>query len=614
MQKRSNFPINNILSFLNQKQIFVFLESSKQDKDNHLSYIFTEPIKIIQTHDIRKIKSCFTQIELAKKKGHYTSGFISYEAGLIKNKNLQCLPPSKMPLIWMGVFKDPIIFNHKKNKFINHSHISLLKNQEFFNQKYKLSNLKIDISSKDYVRNIKKIKQFIESGETYQVNYTTKYKFDFKGSTIALYKQLRNNQNISYGALIRIPELEIVSLSPELFFRQDKNQLMVKPMKGTAIRGVNIKEDIKNRTVLAKDIKNQAENLMIVDLLRNDLGKVSKISSVKVKKLFEVETYKTLLQMTSTITSELKPKTPLFKIFKSLFPCGSITGAPKIKTMEIINKLENKPRGIYTGAIGFFAPNNKAIFNVAIRTITLKNNKGEMGIGSGITYDSDPIAEYKECKLKAKFLTMPDFKLIETMLWDNKQKLPLLENHMRRLRQSAKFFNFSLNKKIILEDLNNLTKTLNPKHHYKIRLLLSANSDITLDSSVLLKSKLIPNQKIALSKKKTQSSNIFLYHKTTNRILYNYEYMKYSKLGFFDVIFCNEKNQITEGSISNIFIKKNGIYYTPPIKCGMLPGIFRQNFIQKNKVKEKILFLADLKTAETIYCTNAIRGMIKVKL
>ncbi len=614
MQNNNTLPVNKILNFLNQKKTFVFLESSKQDKDNHLSYIFTDPIKIIQTRDIRRIKSCFKQIELAKKKGYYISGFISYEAGHIINKRFQHLPINNMPLIWMGIFKDPLIFNHQSNKFINNPPLSFNKNNGFFNEKYKLNNLKLDISSKDYVRNIKKIKHFIESGETYQVNYTTKYKFNFKGSALALYKKLRNNQAISYGALIKSPEFNILSFSPELFFRQNKNQLMVKPMKGTAVRGINIKEDAKTRKILAADVKNQAENLMIVDLLRNDLGRVSKTSSVKVKKLFEIETYKTLLQMTSTVKSKLKPKTSLFEIFLSLFPCGSITGAPKIKTMEIISKLENKPRGIYTGAIGFFAPNNKAVFNVAIRTIELKNNKGQMGVGSGITYDSNPIEEFKECKLKARFLTMPDFKLIETMLWNKKQGVFLLENHLQRLNQSAGFFNFSFNKKMILKNLNKLTTTFNPMHNYKIRLLLTANSEIDLESSAILKNKTLPDQKITFSKKKTRSSNIFLYHKTTNRTLYDSEYRKYSKLGFFDTIFCNENKQITEGTISNIFIKKNGNYYTPPIQCGVLPGVFRTHFMQKNKAQEKILFLEDLKTADATYCTNAVRGMVKVKL
>ncbi|MBU1044797.1 MAG: aminodeoxychorismate synthase component I [Candidatus Omnitrophica bacterium] len=618
MFKKNNFPINNILNHLDQKQTFIFLENSRHDQENYLSYIFTDPIKIIQTRDYRKIKSCFKQIELAQSKGYYVSGFISYEAGYMisdKFKNTNTQNPN-YPLVWLGVFKNPLIFDHQQDKFINNRFLPLSNTPESSNKNYQLKNLKLAISRADYIQNIKKIKKLIASGDTYQVNYTTKYKFDFQGSSTALYRKIRNNQSISYGAFIKSPEFDILSFSPELFFCLNSNKLMVKPMKGTAARGINLQENKQNKKNLAADIKNRAENLMIVDLLRNDLGKISQTASVRVSKMFNVETYKTLLQMTSTITSKLKNHTSLFELFFSLFPSGSITGAPKIRTMEIINSLEKEPRGVYTGAIGFFAPQNKAIFNVAIRTITIKNNQGQMGIGGGITYSSDPREEYAECKLKAKFLTMPDFKLIETMLWNKKQGFYLLDNHLNRLNQSSKFFNYPYSKAAIIKQLKHLTLSLNTDYNYKVRLLLDTSGKITLEPSFSLKQKTASTQKIRLSKKQTNSQNIFLYHKTTNRKLYKSEYKKHKNLGFFDVIFRNQKNQITEGAISNIFIKKNGVYYTPLIKCGILPGVFRDYFISKHirNVEEKILYLADLKTADSIYCTNAVQGLVKVTL
>jgi para-aminobenzoate synthetase / 4-amino-4-deoxychorismate lyase len=618
MPKNSVFLINNILNFLNKKQTFILLESSMTDQENHLSYIFTDPIKIIQTNYLSKVRSCFKQIEQAKKSGYYVSGFISYETGYIisdKFKKLH-IPQLDFPLIWMGVFKNPLVFDHQKNKFISNHKMPSFSTQENFISKYELDNLKLDISQAEYIRNIEKIKRLIETGDTYQVNYTTKYKFNFHGSSLALYKQLRDNQAIPYGALIKNPDFDILSFSPELFFSQDKHKLTVKPMKGTASRGINPSEDIQNKKALAADIKNQAENLMIVDLLRNDLGKISQTSSVEVKELFKVETYKTLLQMTSTISSRLKKNTSLFEMFFSLFPSGSITGAPKIRTMEIINQLEQEPRGVYTGAIGFFAPKNKAIFNVAIRTIAIKSNKGEIGIGGGITYGSDPIAEYNECLLKAKFLTLPEVKLIETMLWKEKIGFYLLANHLNRLKQSADFFKYPYTKKTILQNLDKLTLRLNTKHSYRVRLLLDQSGKISLEPTIILNKNPDLEQKIILSKKQTNSADIFLYHKTTNRKLYTAEYEKYKKMGFFDVIFCNEKNRITEGAISNIFIKQKEIYYTPPIQCGVLPGVFRNYFInQKNlKIQEKILELKDLNSAEAIYCTNAVRGLTEVKL
>lgn len=618
MSKKRNFNIDNILNFLNQNQTFILLESSKHDKANHLSYIFTNPIKIIQTYSLNKIKTCFKQIEQAKKRGYYLSGFFSYEAGYIfseKFKKLN-LTSQNFPLIWMGVFNNPIIFDHQQNKFISHHKIPSFNNKNTSLPNYQLKNLQLDISQADYIRNIEKIKQLIKTGDTYQVNYTTKYKFDFKGSSLALYKQLRGNQSIPYGAFIKSPDFDILSFSPELFFCQNKTKLMMKPMKGTAVRGINLNEDIKNKKALARDIKNQAENLMIVDLLRNDLGKISQTASVRVNKLFAVETYKTLLQMTSTITSRLKTNTSLFELFSSLFPSGSITGAPKIRTMQIIHALEKEPRGIYTGAIGFFAPQDKAVFNVAIRTITIKNKHGQMGIGGGITYSSDPIDEYNECKLKAKFLTLPDFKLIETMRWDKKSGFCLLDQHLNRLQQSAKFFKYPYSKKIILQDLNKLIISLDPRYPYKVRLLLEQSGNITLEPTIILKQNSNLKQLITLSNKRTNSTDIFLYHKTTNRKLYTSEYIKYKALGFFDVVFCNEKNQITEGSRSNIFIQKKGIYYTPPIKSGVLPGVFRTYFINQSKItlQEKILYKEDLKTAQAIYCANAVQGLVKVKL
>ncbi|MBU1087586.1 MAG: aminodeoxychorismate synthase component I [Candidatus Omnitrophica bacterium] len=582
-----------------------------------MSYIFTDPIKIIQTNDQSKVKSCFKQIELAQKKGLYVSGFISYEAGYLisaKFKKIN-LSGSAYPLIWMGVFKKPLIFDHTKNKFIRNQHLPPWNNSQAAQENYQLKNLKLDISQSNYIKNIKKIKSLIKSGDTYQVNYTTKYRFNFQGSSTALYRNLRDNQAIAYSAFIKSPGFDILSFSPELFFRLDNNKLTVKPMKGTAARGINSWEDNQNKKTLAADSKNQAENLMIVDLLRNDLGKISNTSSVKVTKLFNVETYQTLLQMTSTIISRLKNNLSLFEIFFSLFPSGSVTGAPKIRTMEIINELEKEPRGIYTGAIGFFAPNKKAVFNVAIRTVLLKNNIGQMGVGSGITYSSNPLEEYNECTLKAKFLTIPKFKLIETMLWSKKQGFHLLAYHLNRLEQSAHFFNYSYSKTAVIKQLDKLTTTLNPAANYKVRLLLNNPAQLTLEPTIILKQKHDFVKKIILSKKLTNSNDIFLYHKTTNRELYSSEYKKHKALGFFDVIFRNEKNQITEGAISNIFIKKNNKYYTPTIQCGILPGVFRTYFMQqkKNNVQEKTLYLEDLKTADYIYCANAIQGLVKVE-
>jgi para-aminobenzoate synthetase/4-amino-4-deoxychorismate lyase len=612
MHKRNKFPINNVLGFLNQKKTVIMLESSLWNKDNLHSYIFADPVKIIQTHSLSGISKCLKQIEAETKKGYYLSGFISYEAGYAYSHKLQGLNHDsvKIPLIWMGVFESPLIFDHKSNKF--NKKIDL-KNY-YFDHSCRIKNLKLNINKDSYMKNVLKIKQLIAQGDTYQVNYTTKYKFTIQGSPLALYKKLRENQAIEYGGLIKTPDFEILSFSPELFFRKNKNLITVKPMKGTAKRGTDIKEDRIKQKQLAADVKNQAENLMIVDLLRNDLGQISKTGTVKVKKLFKVEKYKTLFQMTSEISSILKTNTGFGQLFSSLFPSGSVTGAPKIRTMQIIRELEPEPRGIYTGSIGFIAPKGNAVFNVAIRTIQIKNNIAEMGIGSGITFSSDPSSEYDECKLKARFITMPEFKLIETMRWNKTSGISLLDHHLRRLKKSCMFFGIKFPKQDIIKQLHKLSRGLDKNTDYRIRLILDKDSALSFQSAAI-ENEDFTYARIILTDKKTEKDNLFLYHKNTNRSVYDHEYRKYKKLGFFDVIFKNRQDQITEGAISNIYIKKENKLYTPPIKSGVLPGVFRSYLMdKKNPPIEKTLYLEDLKNADAIYCSNAVRGMVRVEL
>ncbi|MBP1711712.1 MAG: para-aminobenzoate synthase, subunit, partial [Deltaproteobacteria bacterium] len=363
--------------------------------------------------------------------------------------------------------------------------------------------------------------------------------------------------------------------------------------------------------------KNQSENVMIVDLLRNDLGRICLPGSVKVKKLFEVEKYETLLQMTSTVTGRLRPQIKISDMIKSLFPCGSVTGAPKIRSMKIISELERGPRNIYTGAIGYFAPDGQAVFNVAIRTIDLRRQssyqyQARMGVGGGIVYDSRPKDEFEECRLKGKFLTgtMPEFALIETMLLEN-GKIKYLSSHLRRLKKSARYFSIACSVDKIKTALSAYAAKLSGS--IRLRLLLKPDGDILIQhqpAASLSASSLF----IAVSERKTNSGDPFLYHKTTHRKLYDEEFKRYSARGYFDVVFQNEKDEITEGAISNIFILKKGRWYTPPLSCGLLNGIARQVMIRKLNAIEKILYLKDLKSADQIVLTNSVRGANTVKL
>ena len=580
---------------MNWRTNYVLLETLRKDKDNKQNYLFTDPVTIISCRQRSELKNCFRQIESYLQKGFYLAGFFSYELGYILEESLtRYYPKQYHPLIWMGVFRRP------------HSLTKPLAAVEINN--FYLSTPALNVSRTEYGKNIAIIKELIRGGDTYQINYTAKYKFDFWGDIIAFYNRLKEMQKVSYSALIKYNGNYIVSLSPELFFRIDKNRrITVKPMKGTAPKN--------SGQWLTSDKKNRSENVMIVDLLRNDLGRICKTGSVRVKQLFEIEEYETLQQMTSTVQGNLLPQVKIWDIIKSLFPCGSVTGAPKINSMKIIHALEKEPRNIYTGAIGYLAPDNTAVFNVAIRTIDLEyvgagKYKAQMGIGGGIVYDSEPEAEHRECMLKAKFLidSVPDFSLIETMLCD-RGKIKYLAAHLRRLKASARYFNIPCNIAAVKQTLQKQTSSL--KGSLRLRLLLDAAGETTVEhaSFVMNKSALL---KIAISKYKIKSQDIFLRHKTTHRKLYDEEYKKYTAQGYFDIIFRNEKDEITEGAISNIFIRENGCYYTPPLTSGLLSGIQRQVMIKRLKAKEKVLYLSDLKKADKIFLTNSVRGINEV--
>lgn len=585
---------------------YVLLESIKKDPQNTHNLLFTDPVDIITCNAPKELQKTMTHINQTLKKGYYLAGFFSYELGYLFEKVLSPLyKKTNFPLIWLGVYvkphylKKPLTFPNAKDFF--------------------LSSPTLNISYKDYLKKITQIKNWIRQGDTYQVNFTTKYQMQVYGDILALYQYLRQKQSVSYTALIKFNQDYILSYSPELFYRRNHSKIIVKPMKGTAPK-------TKPQNWLKADPKNQSENVMIVDMLRNDLGKISRAGSVQTTQLFNVEDYETLWQMTSTIEGILSKKTTETQIIQNLFPSGSVTGAPKIKTMELIHQLEESPRNIYTGTIGYLSPHHQSIFNVAIRTLHLSpmpaidqtnlptTYTGELGVGGGIVYDSVPKEEFQECQLKAKFLTTEkkELYLIETMLGKN-QKIPNLALHLNRLKKSAQYFKFQLNVEALKKTLEKKAKSvIQPT---RIKLHLSEKGKITFEISKIIKPKNQNNTpKITISKIKTNTKDIFLYHKTSNRETYHQEYQKALKKSFFDVIFTNEKNEITEGAISNIFLKIKNHYITPPLSSGLLNGVERQLFIKKNKVKEKKLFPKDLQKAKEILLTNAIRGITKVVL
>ncbi|MFN3550305.1 MAG: aminodeoxychorismate synthase component I, partial [Endomicrobiia bacterium] len=425
-----DYEISKLIRYIYHRyEKFVVFETLKVDNENFLSYFFVSPKKELVLYNFENIKKFFSVLEKYLSLGYYLAGFFSYELGYFldyKNNKEFCKKKFNFPLAFFYIFDSPLVFDHKNYKFLGNTKIleDFLKyKNEIKDKKFFITNLNLNVSKDAYINAIKKIKEYILCGETYQVNYTIKTKFNFSGSLLKFYNFLKQNQKVSYTAFIKTQKFSILSFSPELFFRKIDDLIIMKPMKGTINRGRNIFEDKLQIKKLQNSIKNRAENIMIVDLLRNDLGKISKYAKVETKKLFEVEKYETLFQMTSTIQAKIDKNISLYKLFKSIFPSGSVTGAPKIRTMQIIKELEKEDRKVYTGSIGFFTPKKNAVFNVAIRTALIyKNGKSEMGIGSGIVSDSQPEKEFEECKLKSTFLLkkIPKFRLIETMLYSPK--------------------------------------------------------------------------------------------------------------------------------------------------------------------------------------------------
>ena len=608
-----------LLDYVAQENDFVFLWNGRTDEDNYQSYVFTSPVKCICCFEKRELIEAFLQIEEILQQGYYLAGFVSYEAGLCFEDIVPFESSTDLPLLWFGVYKAPIVYDHRDGCFYGTESMgqSLERCETQRDPVCQVNNIRNTVEKENYVQDITSVREAIARGDTYQVNYTFKHKFGFSGNPEDLFFSLCMKQSASYTAFIRCLDKDILSLSPELFFQRKGRRVVVKPMKGTIERGINNTDDVCKAEELHNSIKNRAENVMIVDLLRNDLGRISKIGSVKVNKLYEIEKYETLFQMTSTIQSELREGINWFEFFKSTFPCGSVTGAPKINTMRIIDSLEKEPRGVYTGSIGYIAPDDTSVFNVAIRTVVLDRveKRGEMGIGSGIVYDSDAYSEFDECLLKADFLTSgyTDFQLIETMLWQNGE-FYLLDLHLKRLKESAEYFQFGYNKCQVIQALTSESRTFQKQGKYRIRLLLHRDGRTTVSSAGLDDAGSEP-KRVIFSTVRTDPDNRFLYHKTTNRKLYDDEFQKARAKGYYDVLFLNHRGEVTEGAISNIFIMNNGKFHTPAIECGLLDGVFRRHLFESDfPLEERILFQSDILRAEKLYLANSVRGMVEVSL
>jgi len=483
-----------------------------------------------------------------------------------------------------------------------------------------LANIRANVSEDRFVDAIGRIRDYIAAGDTYQVNYTYRLHFDAFGSPFALYQRLRARQPVPYGALIGFDDgRAVLSLSPELFVRKQGALLTARPMKGTAPAATDDAENARRAAALAADPKNRAENLMIVDLLRNDIGRIAATGSVEVPKLFEVTRFSSVLQMTSTVQARLRPGATLQDIFAALYPCGSITGAPKRRTMEIIAELEPEARGIYTGAIGWFAPDGDFCLNVPIRTLTLQApdhgvRKGVMGVGAGIVYDSEAHDEFAECQLKARFLTglSNDFELFETMHATRETGVRHLERHVQRLAASAHYFGFRWDEGAARACVAQACQALPAGQPHRLRLAMNAAGAFAAQSGPLA-----PLQEpvgVLLSADATDSGDLFLRHKSSIRTRYDAAWKAAEARGAFDTLFFNERGELTEGGRSNVFIRLDGVWITPPLSTGILPGVMRAVLLESWGAQERVVTREMLLAAQEIVLCNALRGALRARL
>jgi para-aminobenzoate synthetase / 4-amino-4-deoxychorismate lyase len=567
--------------------------------------LFTAPREVLVSHTVADARTALARLEAAGREGLWAAGYLAYELGFVFEERLVGRLPvhNETPLLWLGLYDAP----HRLSAGEVEQYLSDIAGAS----QGRALDIVPSLNPVQYRTAFERVESLIAAGDTYQVNLTFKARFRLEGDPVALYRDLVAKQPVAYGALINTGAQWVLSRSPELFVSSRGGMLSARPMKGTLERGRTIAEDAVGRAALAADEKNRAENLMIVDLLRNDLGRIAEIGSVKVTDLFTVETYRTLHTMTSGITAQRRPGVTTTDLLANLFPCGSITGAPKLRAMEIIHEVEAGPRGLYTGSIGYFAPDGDLMLNVAIRTAVINaDNGGEIGIGGGIVADSTASDEYREALLKMAFFTDPTapVTLIETMLWERGTGFYLRDRHLDRMAVSALYFGLSFNRVAILALLESQSF---PADRMRVRL--------TLDPSgpAVTAVELPPNPAVfrfTIAAERVDSESLWLAHKTTNRAFYDEPRQRaHAALGVEEVVFLNERGELTEGSITNLFLERHGVLLTPPLSAGLLPGTLRAELIATGKAVEQRLTLADLETAEAIWLGNSVRGLMRAE-
>lgn len=566
-----------------------------RDDDGWL--LLRHPVEFLTATRIEDVLPRLREVEHAvEHRRLHAAGWIAYEAAPAFDPALPVREPGPLPLLGFGLYNKP----------------------EPFHLPAPAAGLpdgwRADTGPDDYGTAFDRIKHHIREGDTYQVNFSYRLLHEhFDQDPWQAFLALVAAQRPAHGAFLAAGPWRLCSASPELFFRLDGTRLESRPMKGTAPRGLSAARDRACADALLASDKNRAENLMIVDMVRHDLGRIARPGTVETPEICALEKYPTLWQMVSTVTA--RTDASLAEIFSALFPAASITGAPKRRTMQIIADLETSPRQAYTGAIGFLAPGRRARFNVAIRTLQLdtRTRRAEYGVGGGIVWDSDRDAEQAECRTKARILSAPlppSFSLLETLLWTEGEGIHLLERHLARLRESAAYFDFVLEESRLLSQLNNMTSSFTEPAR-RIRLLLDRDGSIMLESAPFAPSAK-PVWRVALAREPVDRADPFLYHKTTRRQVY--EDAKADFPEHDDVILFNADGEATESTIANLVAEIDGVLCTPPVECGLLPGTARADFLARGLLREQVIPIAQLRQSPRLYLLNSVRGLLPAVL
>jgi para-aminobenzoate synthetase/4-amino-4-deoxychorismate lyase len=560
---------------------------------------FEHPSRIVQAANAASVSYTISAVDELTGGGAYAVGFVAYEAGAAFK--LRVRPPGRLPLVWFAIFDTPPTRLEHLSAW--HSRDPALSADAVRDGTAPPGPLTPTISAHQFEAAFDRIRAHIANGDIYQANFTFRVESMFSGDPRQLFADLAASQRGRYAAFIRLGDVAICSASPELFFRRVGRELTAQPMKGTARRGRTLAEDRARQDALRASPKERAENVMVVDMMRNDIGRVADVGTVSVPDLLTVEQYPTVWQMTSRVTA--RTGATLEQIFAALHPSASVTGAPKVRTMEILSELESDPRGIYTGAVGYVAPGGDAQFNVAIRTALVDGREKRLsfGVGSGIVWDSTAAGEYDECLLKAAVLghaPAPEFELLETMKWSPEEGFYLLDRHLLRLRESAEYFGFEYTPDRVVEELLRSVAEA-PREPLRVRLRLARAGATTVECTA---SQVLDGPaRVRLSRMPVSREDVFLFHKTTHRAVYE----RARRPDADDVLLWNRERELTESTIANIVCEIDGARVTPPVECGLLGGTFRAELLARGEISERIVTLDDLQRVTRLWLINSVQ-------